>query len=148
MSETIDLNAVSRTLQTWLKQSGQPVLVFDKVKDANVTVPPDSAAAPDGLLPVLLVAGEALWREATGKGFSLDILADPEALLGYRVVGIGGGSFATIMLSMMEATAQATRHDAVFINDLGTLWQGVTERLNQKNGRPGHEISFSTGATP
>ena len=53
-----------------------------------------------------VVAGEAVWREATGKGFSLDIVRDPHALLGYRLRGIGAGHFATVMLATMEATAQ------------------------------------------
>ncbi len=134
MSEGVSLDAVSRTMATLLARAGHPVLLHDRVKDRTVAVAPDTAAAPDGLLPALLVAGEAIWREATGKGFMLDIRTDPEAVLGYRVAGIGAGSFATVMISMMEATAQATRHDAFVAIDLGAVWHGVVERLDQAAG--------------
>lgn len=148
MSEGVSLDAVSRTMATLLAQAGHPVLLHDRVKDRTVAVAPDTAAAPDGLLPALLVAGEAVWREATGKGFMLDIRTDPEAVLGYRVAGIGAGSFATVMLSMMEATAQATRHDAFLVNDLGAIWRSVTERLDPAARTDAAASPVAAGASP
>ena len=77
------------------------------------------------------VAGEAVWREATGKGFALDIVRDPEALLGYRLRGIGDGSFTTVMLATMEATAQVARPGAIVVNDLNALWAAATDRIER-----------------
>ena len=59
-----------------------------------------------------------VWREATRKGFALDIVRDREALLGYRLQGIGAGSFTAVMLATMEATAQVARLGAIVVNDL------------------------------
>ena len=130
----VDLRTVNRVMQALLDQGRQPVLLEDRVSGKTLEVAPDSAAAPDGLLPVFLVAGEAVWREATGKGFKLDIQRDPSALLGYRIQNIGAGSFPVVMLSMMEATAEASGPGGILVNELGTVWRAATERLERAAG--------------
>jgi hypothetical protein len=119
-------------MRALLALDGKQVLLRDPISDTALACPLDSVAAPEGLLPVFLVAGEAVWREASGKGFALDITRDPEALLGYRVNAIGAGSFSTIMLSVMEATAQVARPEALVVNDLGIVWKAATERIDRE----------------
>ncbi|MGB8843042.1 MAG: hypothetical protein WCC64_18460, partial [Aliidongia sp.] len=75
----VDLDQVSRTLARLLAQDGMPILLIDAPTGPPIEVQPDSAAAPDGLLPVLLLAGEAVWREIAGTGFELAIRRDPAA---------------------------------------------------------------------
>lgn len=145
MNQGVDLQAVSRTMAALLAQSGQPVRLQDPVKHTTITVAPDTGAAPDGLLPAILVAGEAIWHEVTGKSFHLDIRTDPEALLGYRVNGIGAGSFPIVMLAVMEAQAQAVEHCAFLVNRLDTIWRNVADRqASAERTQP----TFSFGAAP
>jgi len=108
-----------------------------------VTVP--SAASPSGLLPAFVVAGEAVWREATGNGFSLDIVRDPQALLGYRLRGIGAGHFATVMLATIEATSQVAGPMAIVVNELNALWSTVTGRIERRTRFSPHA---GAGAAP
>ena len=95
-------------------------------------------------LPVLVVAGEAVWREATGRGFALDVARDPDALLGYRLRSIGAGGYAAVMLATMEATARAARGTGALVaGDLGPIW---TEALRAAPGP--RAAAAPSGATP
>lgn len=125
----VDIHEVSSTLERLLVQSGRPVVLVTGVNGEFVQIAPDSAAAPDGLLPVFLVAGEAVWRECVGDGFGLDIIRDADALLGYRVVGIRKGLFASVMLGMMEALAQAVRSEQIVVGELDFVWKSALERI-------------------
>jgi hypothetical protein len=125
----VDLDQVSRTLARLLTQDGAPILLIDALTGQVIEVRPDSAAAPDGLLPALLVAGEAVWREIAGQGFDLAIRHDPAALLGYRVESIGSNSFPIVMLAMLEAKAQAMRAEGFVVNELTAIWQGLGDRI-------------------
>jgi hypothetical protein len=132
VTDSASLAAVGRAIRALLAQGGKQVLLCDPVSNTALACPLDSVAAPEGLLPVFLAAADAVWREASGKGFALDITRDPEALLGYRVNCIGDGSFSTIMLSVMEATAQVAHPEALVVNDLGILWKAATERIDRE----------------
>ena len=70
--------------------------------------------------------------EATGNGFSLDIVPDPQALLGYRLRRIGAGHFATVMLATMEATALVAGPSAIVVNDLYALWSAATDWIDHR----------------
>ena len=87
----VDVEAVGRTMRVLFERAEQPIVYHDPATGAPLTVDPAVASAPDGFLPAVLVAGEAVWRETTGKGFGLDIQRDPSGLLGYRVRGDRGG---------------------------------------------------------
>jgi len=110
-----------------------------------VLVSAPSAASRAGLLPAFLVAGEAVWREAVGNGFALDIVGDPHALLGYRLRGIEAGHLTTVMLATMEAAAQVAGPSAIVVNDLGALWSAATERI-EREARPSSRAA--AGAAP
>ncbi|HJS95981.1 MAG TPA: hypothetical protein VJ741_17090, partial [Solirubrobacteraceae bacterium] len=107
----------------------RPVHYVDGATGETLNVSPAAAASASGLLPAFLVGGEAIWREATGKGFGLDIVRDSQALLGYRLRGIGAGSFATVMLSTMEAAHQVARPEAIVASDLQALWSSTVARI-------------------
>ena len=128
----VNLETVSRTLKALLVREGRSIVYRDRATGQDLVVSPPSAASPAGLLPAFVVAGEAVWREATGKGFSLDIVRNPQALLGYRLRGIGAGHFATVMLATMEATAQVAEPSAIVVNELNTLWSAATDRIERQ----------------
>ena len=128
----VSVETVSRTMEALLTRDRRSVLYRDEATGQDLVVSPPSAASPAGLLPAFVVAGEAVWREATGKGFSLDIVRNPQALLGYRLRGIGAGHFATVMLATMEATAQVAEPSAIVVNELNTLWSAATDRIERQ----------------
>jgi len=143
----VKLDAVERTLEALLEQGGKPVVIYDHAAGKEERVSAAHAAARDGFLPVFLVAGEAVWREATGKGFALEIVRDRDAVLGYRAARIGGGSFASVMLSILEAASQASGPEAVVVNELGALWRDATQRIEQA-ARPEPVAAASAGEAP
>lgn len=126
----VDPALVGRALRAHLADAGTSLRLHDRATGEVLDAPPDLAGDPAGLLPVFLVAGEAVWREATGKGFGLRIRRDPDALLGYRAEGIGAGTFCAVALSTMEAVAQARGGNAgvLLVNGLiASSWQAVLE---------------------
>jgi hypothetical protein len=141
----VSVESVSRTIEVLLVQGGRSVVYRDGASGQDLVVSPASAAAPSGLLPAFVVAGEAVWREATGNGFSLYIVPEPQALLGYRLRGIGAGHFATVMLAMMEATAQVAGPSAIVVNDLQAIWSAATDQIERQR-RPSPRAG--AGATP
>jgi hypothetical protein len=136
----VSVESVSRTMEALLAREGRAIVYRDRASGQDLIVSPTSAACPSGLLPAFVVAGEAVWREATGNGFSLDIMRDPQALLGYRLRGIGAGHFATVMLATMEAAAQVAGPSAIVVNELNALWSATTDRIEHRTrlfSRPG-----------
>jgi hypothetical protein len=128
----VNLDAVSRTIEALLTAAGRTIVYRDRAAGRDLGVSLPTAASPAGLLPAFIVAGEALWREATGAGFALDIVRDLEALLGYRLRGIGAGHFATVMLTTMEAVAQIAGPTAIVVNDLNALWSAASVRIEHR----------------
>ena len=128
----VSVETVSRTMAVLLAREGRRIVYRDRATGQDLVVSPPSAASPSGLLPAFVVAGEAVWREATGNGFSLDIVPDPQALLGYRLRGIGAGHFATVMLATMEATALVAGPSAIVVNDLYALWSAATDWIDHR----------------
>jgi hypothetical protein len=142
---TVSVETVSRTVEALLKREGRPVIYHDIATGADLSVSAQTAASPTGLLPALVVAGEAVWREATGTGFALDIVRDRDAFLGFRLRTIGAGSLTTIMLATMEATAQVTSSGVVVASDLNALWSAATQRIEQSARA---QLSGTAGAAP
>ena len=141
----VSVGTVSRTMEAFLVREGRSIVYRDRATGQDLVVSPPSAASPSGLLPAFVVAGEAVWRVATGNGFSLDIVRDRQALLGYRLQGIGAGHFATVMLATMEATAQVAGPSAIVVNELNALWSAATGRIER---RPRLTPRAGVGAAP
>lgn len=129
MSNGVDLGLVSRTLQRLLEQGDRSILYDCRASRRTLSYAADSAAAPTGLLPAFLSAADAIWREATGKSLSVEIATHPNTVLGYTVVCIHGGTFATVMLAVMEAIEQVAQPKTLLINDLGRVWHEAEDRI-------------------
>jgi hypothetical protein len=142
---SVDVDRVSRVMAALLARDGRPIVYRDRAVGRELAVSTESAASTAGLLPAFVVAGESVWREATGAGFALDVVRDPRALAGYRLRGIGAGSFAAVMLATMEAAAQVSGPSAVVVNDLHSLWAAARERIDR---RPRPSPAPSAGAAP
>lgn len=138
---SLDPSLLGRTLEAYLARAGRPIAFHDRATSQTHDLPLAASRDPAGLLPFFIVAGEAVWREATGKGFALDIRPDPEALFGRRLHAVGAGSFSTVMLSVIEAVEQATGTRALLVNDLRVQW---AERLV----RTQPAVSTSAGVSP
>ena len=129
MSDEIEIAAVSRMLQRVLEHSGRVILYDCRASKRTLSYAPESAASPSGLLPAFLSAGDAVWREATGKHLGVEIATDPDTVLGYTVVGIISRSVAVVLLSMMEAIEQVAHADSILVNDLGEVWRLAEDRI-------------------
>ena len=132
----VDLDAVERTMRVLAERSPTPFVYQDPSNGERLVLSPEALVSRAGFLPAIVNAGEAVWREATGKGFELDVRRDPEALLGYRLRGIQAGSFATVMLSSMEAIHQVTGPQATVLSELNALWAASVDRLRQEPAGP------------
>jgi len=80
----------------------------------------------------IAISGVAFFSTISFFGLTLDIVRNPQALLGYRLRGIGAGHFATVMLATMEATAQVAEPSAIVVNELNTLWSAATDRIERQ----------------
>ena len=137
---SLDPAMLGRTLEAYLTRAGTPLAFHDRATAQTHALPFASARDPAGVLPVFLVAGEAVWREASGKGFALDIRPDPEALLGRRLHAVRSGTFSTVMLSVIEAATQTTGPNVLLVNDLRRQWEAAFERQPV--------VLVSSGASP
>ena len=124
----VDLDAIERTMLVLAERSSVPFLYHDPSNGQRLTITPQALSSRIGYLPAIVSAGEAVWREATGKGFELDIRRDPGALLSYRLCAIGADSFAIVMLSVMEAIHQVARPEAIVVSELNAVWAAARER--------------------
>ena len=128
---SIDVAQVSAVLTVLLREAGKPVCIADLPSGTVQQVSPELAASTSGLLPLFLAAGDTVWREATGRRLGVTQVPDPEALLGLRTAGIAPGPVAPVMLSMMEAIAQAERPEMLLVNDMNWNWKLATERMRR-----------------
>ena len=149
MSGSVRLAAVGTALEAWLAEAGAPLVVRDRATGELVPAGYDMAGDPAALLPVFLVAGEAVWREATGKGFALLVRRDAAALLGYRLDAVGAGTFCSVMLSTMEAATQVATPDRLLVNDLyGAVWKPTLDRADQADAATRAAASSGTSHRP
>ena len=137
MTPGVDLDLVSRTLRVLLDRDRRPITYACAGSKQLLFYSAQGAAARTGLLPAFLVAGEAIWTQATGKLFGLEVTTEPETVLGFRVTAIRRGTFSTVMLSLMEAIGQISDPDRLVVNDLARIWEEATT---------GYRLSAAFGA--
>jgi hypothetical protein len=118
-----DLGLVSAMTARLLAAAGGPILYRETPRAEPWVISPEDAGQPDGLLPAFLVAAETLWRSAGGHGFGLTIRPDGEALLGYRVTGIGPTPASTVLLTLMETVRRVSSRDGIVVEELGEIWR-------------------------
>jgi hypothetical protein len=132
----IDLGRVSAVLETLLRDSGKPVCITDLTTGEVQPVSPELAASPAGLLPLFLAAGDTVWRDTTGRRLGIKQVDDPQSLLGVRTESIGAGPVTPVLLSVMEAIAQAERPDMLLVNDMSRNWATASDRMRRLRLRP------------
>ena len=125
---SVDLGTVERTMRALAEQSPRAFAYRDPTTGERHILSPDALSSGDGYLPAIVSAAEAVWREATGKGFDLDIARDPQAMLGYRLRAIGDGPFGAVMLASMEALAQVSDARLVHVSDLAAVADAALAR--------------------
>jgi hypothetical protein len=130
--KTLDPAHVSRVLRALLVEADREILVEDGPRRDMVNIPFDAAAAEDGLLPMFLVAGEAIWRDATGRGFELKLKRDLGALMSWRIEAIRAEAFSAVLLSVMEAIAAVTGAHGVMVLDLARVFDEATARTEAR----------------
>ena len=123
-----DLEQVGRVLEVLIKRSGRQVTTLDRAMGVTEPISAELATAPSGLLPVFLVAGDTVWRDATGHSLGVELRANPQSLLGHEAVGVGG-PFSILMLSMMEAVERVATPREIPAHLLLEQWQDTTERM-------------------
>ena len=119
-----------------LLQGGKPVHAADPATGELAQISLQFAAAPHGFLPLFLAAGDTVWREATGRRLGIELRRDPDTVLGFRAHGIIPGPAAPVLLSMMEAIAEAERPDMLLVNDLKSGWAAAQERMRRSAPKP------------
>jgi hypothetical protein len=134
--ERLDVAWVSEVVRALLVEAGREILLEDGAGDDLVPIPFDAAAAEDGLLPVFLVAGEAIWRDVSGRGFELKLKRDLGALLSWRIEAIEAENFSCVLLSMMEAIAQVARPEGMMALDLARVFDEATARTEARRRSP------------
>jgi hypothetical protein len=141
----VNLDAVERTMLVLAERIAMPFVYHDPADGMCRTLTPAAVAARAGFLPAIVGAGEAIWRQASGRGFELDIVRDPDALLGYQLRGIRAGSFSTVMLSAMEALQQVAYPDAILLDELNAVWASAATRTRSQ---PITAVAVQTGLRP
>lgn len=120
----VEIADVSRVFEVLLRRHGKPYVFRDEVSGLDLPLEWDEVASPKGLLSAFLIAADAVWLRATGNGFGLDVVEQPGTLLGYVVRKLSGGSFSSVMLSMMEVQYQLdTGGPSLFGNGLLEIWR-------------------------
>ncbi|WP_294537732.1 hypothetical protein [uncultured Rhodoblastus sp.] len=132
MSKGIDVARVAAVVRQLLVDAGREILLEDRAGGETVVVPPDAAAAPDGLLPVFLASGEALALDAFGQGFGLKLTRDLEAFFSWRVEAITADTFSEVMLPTMEAIAQASTPRGIMVLDLARVFDEASARAQAR----------------
>lgn len=140
----VDVARVGAVLQVLLG-SGKPVFAANPETGELSPISPQLAAAPHGFLPLFLAAGDTVWREATGRRLGIALERDPDTVLGFRADRIAPGPVAPVLLSVMEAIAQAERPDMLVLDDLKVGWMAAQERMRRTAPVPS---SPSTAAAP
>ncbi len=143
--KSVNVDLVSATMRVFLERTGEKLIYNDPANGETLTIGAAAGAATDGLLPAIVVAGESVWRDLTGKGFELDLARDPSALLGYQLRGIGGATFSIVMLASMEALYQVWRAEGIKVNDFNALWAAAKQRSPQGSDAI---VRMQTGAAP
>jgi hypothetical protein len=125
---SLNIDFVAATMRVFLERCGERLIYNDPSNGEVLSIEPGPAAALDGLLPSILLAGESIWRELTGKGFELELTRDAEALLGHRLRAIGGPNFSIVMLCSIEALQQVTRSEGIVVNGFNALSASAAQR--------------------
>jgi hypothetical protein len=130
--KTLDPAHVSHVVRALLIEADRDIVIEDGPRRDLIRIPFDAAAAEDGLLPVFLVAAEAIWRDVTGRGFELTLKRDLGALVSWRIEAIRAEAFSCVLLSVMEAIAAVASAHGVMVLDLARVFDEATARIEAR----------------
>lgn len=117
----VDIRTVAFGLRAALLDDARPVVMRGDAGGDATRLSPAAVAAPDGLLPMVLQAGSAIWHLATGRPYRIRLVSDGAALLGQRVEGIAGTSPVMVVLSAIEALDQVSGPAGIAAHNLPRL---------------------------
>lgn len=141
MSPSLDLGRLGHVLQAMVERDGRPLLLRDEASGRLHRLPADLAGAPDGVMPSLMAAADAVWQAATGRSLGVEQARDPGALLGYRVQAVRGEPLTVAALAALEAISRTGSPNVLLVNDFAEVWRSL--RLEQAPAR-----RVSPGASP
>jgi hypothetical protein len=114
----------------------RPVLLRDLDSWQPTVISPFLASHAKGLLPLFVLAGNAVWADLGETPFPVRMQDCRRALAGIELVSIAApdGNLTPLMLAMMEAISQVADQTGILVNDLGPLierapgaqWVGAT----------------------
>ncbi len=101
----------------------RPVLLRDLDSWQPTVISPFLAAHARGLLPLFVMAGNAVWRDLGETPFPVRMQDCTRALAGIELVSIipPDGDLTPLMLAMMEAISQVADQTGILVNELGPL---------------------------
>ncbi|MBB4200233.1 hypothetical protein GGD83_004061 [Rhodoblastus sphagnicola] len=132
MTEGLNVAYVAEVVRLLLLDCGRDVLLEDRAGGEVIIVPPDAAAAPDGLLPVFLASGEALALDAFGETFGLKLDRDIGAFFSWRVEAIAAETVSEVLLATMEAIAQATTERGIMVLEFPRVFDEAAARYEAR----------------
>jgi hypothetical protein len=141
------LVAVGRFLADLIESERLAIVLVDP-DGSQYPVLPDTAAQPDGFLPVFLEAAEAVWEDATGCGFGVLIGADQSSLLGFRAEGLADVPFSVVALTMLHAIEEARDGDVLRLNAMSMHAAQARSRARYSDSAPASSSAPSSTPQP
>lgn len=132
MRTSLDLTKLSRVTEQLLIDAGRPIVYVYLSSGRALELTPSEAAAVDGLLPAFVMAADAIWQEAAGDGFGIELARDMKALAGWRLESVKGG-FSATLFAVMEAISQADNSQAIVGPELAVIWEETMRRVQQRD---------------
>lgn len=101
----------------------RPVLLRDADSWQSTEISPFLASHAKGLLPLFVMAGNAVWAGLGETPFPVRMQNSPGALACVELVSImpPDGNLTPLMLAMMEAISQVAGETGILVNELGPL---------------------------
>lgn len=127
------ISGLSEAFHRLFIMGNRPVLMRDLDSWREGRVSPFVASHPQGLLPLFVMAGNALWTDLGEPAFSVRVRDCARALTGIELVSVVSRTenLQSLMLAMMEAISQVAAPTGIKVNDLAPLIARapVAERL-------------------
>ncbi len=101
----------------------RPVLLRDADSWQPTEISPFLASHAKGLLPLFVMAGNAVWADLGETPFPVRMQDSARALAGIELVSVvpPDGNLTPLMLAMMEAISQVADQTGILVNELGPL---------------------------
>lgn len=136
LKKTTEDDPIPGVLRRLLEDQGRPLVLKDLASGKEIKISADAAVAPDGMLPALMAAGEAVWKAATGHGFGLKVEPAAGTLLGFRVASYDQSDRLAALMATTQAVKEICRQDFIPLNDLNVVWRNHSRILEEHRPTP------------